>query len=124
MAWTRNETASASVGRWGDAIRVVAVLWIAACSGVIAVGLNHMYPQAGARLEYAFREPSMDLDKPFESCAAAHAAGYYDIPRASPAYADDQDPDNDGIACEPVRGDPPPILSRLKFVSHRLRPVR
>jgi len=122
MAWTPHETEREDSGGW-SALRVVTVLWIAACCGVIVMGLPRMYPKAGERLDYAFREPSMDLDKPFASCAEAHAAGYYDIPRASPAYDADQDADNDGYACEPGRGDPPPILGRLKTIAHRLKPV-
>ena len=122
MAWTRREATIDDEGRW-SVVRIVTVLWIAACCGVIVVGLPRMYPQAGERLDYAFREPAMDLDQPFASCAAAHAAGYYDIPRASPAYAAEQDSDNDGIACEPGRGDPPPILGRLKVIAKRLKPV-
>ncbi|WP_363080454.1 excalibur calcium-binding domain-containing protein [Phenylobacterium sp. RIFCSPHIGHO2_01_FULL_69_31] len=37
----------------------------------------------------------------FPSCAAAHAAGVYDIPIGSPAYSPRQDGDGDGLACEP-----------------------
>ena len=122
MAWIRQETATEDGGRW-TVLRVVSVLWIAACCGVIVMGLPRMYPKAGERLDYAFRAPAMDLDKPFASCAQAHAAGFYANPRASPAYAADQDGDNDGFACEPGRGDPPPFLGRLKTIAKRLKPV-
>ena len=122
MAWTRHETGPRDDGRW-SVLRIVTVLWIAACCGVIVMGLPHMYPKADQRLAYAFREPSMDLDKPFANCAQAHAAGFYDIPRASPAYDGGQDGDNDGIACEPGPGDPPPFLGRLKTIAKRLKPV-
>lgn len=45
--------------------------------------------------------PAPDLTRPFRTCAAAHAAGVYDIPADSPAYSPHQDGDGDGLACEP-----------------------
>ncbi len=42
----------------------------------------------------------------FPNCAAAHEAGYYNIPAGSPGYRTRLDADGDGLACEPysVRG--------------------
>jgi hypothetical protein len=37
---------------------------------------------------------------PFPNCDAAAAAGVYNIPAASPAYAPAQDSDSDGVGCE------------------------
>ena len=79
-------------------------LWIAVCAVIIVLGLNRMHPEVGQRLAYAFRDPAMDLERPFPTCKAAHAAGYYDIPRESPAYVRWQDPENRGLACEPPEG--------------------
>ncbi|WP_368044722.1 excalibur calcium-binding domain-containing protein [Sabulicella glaciei] len=44
----------------------------------------------------------------FPNCAAAHEAGYYNIPVGSPGYRPPLDADGDGLACEPysVRGSP------------------
>ena len=49
------------------------------------------------------------LTRPFASCAAAHAAGVYNIRSNSPGYLLSQDADNDGLACEPV-----PLRGRSK----------
>lgn len=40
----------------------------------------------------------------FRSCAAAHAAGVFSIPRGAPEYRPALDSDGDGIACEPYLG--------------------
>lgn len=46
----------------------------------------------------------------FSSCAAANAAGYYNIPIGHPAYSSRLDGDKDGIACEwKGVGSPPPL---------------
>jgi hypothetical protein len=92
-------------------------LWIAACAVIIVLGLNRMHPEFGQRLAYAFRDPAMDLERPFPTCKAAHAAGYYDIPRESPAYVRWQDPENRGLACEPPEG---VSSGRLEIIRHRL----
>jgi hypothetical protein len=93
------------------------MLWIAACAVVIVLGLNRMHPEFGQRLAYAFRDPAMDLERPFPTCKAAHAAGYYDIPRDSPAYVSWQDPQNHGLACEPPEG---VSSGRLEIIRKRL----
>jgi hypothetical protein len=91
--------------------------WIAGCAVVIVLGLNRMHPEVGQRLAYAFRDPAMDLERPFPTCKAAHAAGYYDIPRESPAYVRWQDPENRGLACEPPEG---VSSGRLAIIRQRL----
>ncbi len=104
-------------GRDGRALARLMAIWIAACAVVIVLGLNRMYPQYGARVAFAFRDPAMDLSEPFATCNAAHAAGYFDIPRESPAYVSWQDGDNDGLACEPAPGVP---SGRLELIWKRL----
>ncbi|MDB5428798.1 MAG: hypothetical protein JWR43_2773 [Phenylobacterium sp.] len=97
------------------------VLWMLACSAVILFGLSRMHPEIGARVAYAFRDPALDLTKPFPNCKAAHAAGFYDIPRASPAYVQWQDPGNNGIACAPAPDGPGPDASvRTTLIWKRL----
>jgi hypothetical protein len=103
--------------RGGSTLRRVMTLWIAACAVIIVLGLKRMHPEVGQRLAYAFRDPAMDLERPFPTCKAAHAAGYYDIPRESPAYVAWQDPDNHGLACEPADGVP---TGRLEIIRKRL----
>ena len=49
------------------------------------------------------------LGHPFPSCAAANAAGVYNIRSNSPGYLLSQDADNDGVACEPVTIKPPDL---------------
>jgi hypothetical protein len=93
------------------------MLWIAVCGVVIVLGLNRMHPEVGQRLAYAFRDPALDLELPFPTCKAAHAAGYYDIPRDSPAYVSWQDPQNRGLACEPAEG---VSSGRLEIIRKRL----
>lgn len=105
--------------------RLLVVYW-AACLAVIALGLDRLYPYArpalAARVASALPAPAppaaggADLQappprnepalsngatRPFRSCAAAHAAGVYDIPAGSSAYSPQQDGDGDGLACEP-----------------------
>ena len=87
--------------------RLLFVYWIS-CLTVIALGLDTLYPEVRpalvARVEALAapeRAPSPDLTRPFPNCAAAHAAGVYDIPAGSPAYSPRQDGDGDGFACEP-----------------------
>lgn len=40
----------------------------------------------------------------YRSCAAAHAAGVYSIPRGAAGYRPALDADKDGVACEPYIG--------------------
>jgi hypothetical protein len=111
----------AAQGREADrestALPRLMMLWIAICAVVIVLGLNRMHPEVGQRLAYAFRDPAMDLERPFPTCKAAHAAGYYDIPRESPAYVSWQDPQNRGLACEPAEG---VSSGRLEIIRKRL----
>ncbi|WP_337185573.1 excalibur calcium-binding domain-containing protein [Phenylobacterium sp.] len=102
--------------------------WIG-CLAVIGLGLDRLYPgwRAGAQ---ALVTPSVEANPsagmslqgwstplpgrwarvgPFPNCAAAHAAGIYNIPAGSPAYRPQQDGDGDGFACEP------PPLGRRGF---------
>jgi hypothetical protein len=75
--------------------------WIG-CLGVIGFGLDHLHPEIrGAAIE---KLVTWHGDRPFPNCAAAHAAGVYDIPSWSRAYTDRQDGDDDGLACEPPPG--------------------
>ena len=76
------------------------VYW-AACLGVIGVGLDRLYPEA--RPQVVETLVTAHGDQPFRNCAAAHAAGVYDIPSLSRAYTPRQDRDGDGLACEPPR---------------------
>jgi hypothetical protein len=103
--------------REGSRLPRLMTIWIAACAVIIVLGLNRMHPEVGQRLAYAFRDPAMDLERPFPTCKAAHAAGYYDIPRESPAYVRWQDPDNRGLACEPPEG---VSSGRLTIIRQRL----
>jgi hypothetical protein len=103
--------------RESSALPRLMMLWIAVCAVVIVLGLNRMHPEVGQRLAYAFRDPAMDLERPFPTCKAAHAAGYYDIPRESPAYVSWQDPQNRGLACEPAEG---VSSGRLEIIRKRL----
>ncbi len=103
--------------RESNALPRLMTLWIALCAVIIVLGLNRMHPEVGQRLAYAFRDPAMDLERPFPTCKAAHAAGYYNIPRESPAYVRWQDPDNRGLACEPADG---VASGRLEIIRQRL----
>lgn len=79
---------------------LLAGYWIA-CLGVIGLGLDRLHPEirAGAIEALVTRYGA----QPYPSCAAAHAAGVYDIPAWSRAYSEQQDGDGDGLACEPPR---------------------
>src|SRR5437899_5269050 len=97
------------------------VMWMLACSAVMLFGLSRLHPEIGARVSYAFRDPAMDLTKPFPTCKDAHAAGFYDIPRESPAYLQWQDPEGTGLACKPQPDGPGPDGSaRAKLIWKRL----
>jgi len=101
------------------------VYW-AFCLTVIALGLDRLYPDVRPAFGALLAVPSKEASSPvsaaaasvlsplplrpalstdpanrFRSCAAAHAAGVYDIPIGSPAYSPRQDGDGDGLACEP-----------------------
>lgn len=121
------QAAGGPLARLGQ--RLLVAYW-AACLTVIALGLDSLYPDVRPALAARFtataqapadappstsvdsapRErapvpprptPSGKLTRPFRTCAAAHAAGAYDIPAGSPAYSPHQDGDGDGLACEP-----------------------
>ncbi|HEX4712246.1 excalibur calcium-binding domain-containing protein [Phenylobacterium sp.] len=92
------------IRRWGGRLLL---LYLAICAAAIVISLNGLYPAASHRLAYALRDPAMDLTQPFTSCAAAHAAGFYNIPSGSKAYVEGQDRDGDGLACEPYSGGGP-----------------
>lgn len=78
--------------------RILVIYW-AVCLGVIAWGLDRLHPQPRETIVEEIR--THWGDHPFPNCAAAHAAGVYDIPSWSPAYVERQDGDGDGLACEP-----------------------
>lgn len=99
--------------------RLLQFYWLC-CLGIIALGLWQLHPEVGAKITWAFRDPALELKRPFPSCAAAHYAGYFDIPRASKAYLDRQDGDGDGLACEPYRGYPQDPMARIRVVEQRL----
>jgi Excalibur calcium-binding domain len=92
------------IRRWGGRLLL---LYFAICVAAIIISLNGLYPAASHRLAYALRDPAMDLTQPFTSCAAAHAAGFYNIPSRSKAYVESQDKDGDGLACEPYSASGP-----------------
>ena len=75
------------------------IVWWSLCLLVIGASL----PRLLAPATRATPPPALALKRPFPDCAAAHAAGVYDIPSGSPAYSPDQDGDSDGLACEPFR---------------------
>jgi hypothetical protein len=81
--------------------RPLLVAYWAACLAVLGWGAIALHPEFGRRVAYALADPAMELTAPFPNCAAAHAAGYSDIPVGSPAYTTRQDGDLDGLACEP-----------------------
>jgi hypothetical protein len=99
--------------------RMLQFYWLT-CIFIVGLGLNQLHPEVGAKIAYAFRDPALDLAKPFPNCPAAHYAGYFNIPRASAAYVPLQDGDSDGVACEPYRGYPPGPFVRLNTIQQRL----
>ncbi|MDQ0465870.1 hypothetical protein QO010_003662 [Caulobacter ginsengisoli] len=80
------------------------VVWWILCLGVIFAGLLKAHPDLVTSFTQVLHNPVMDLTEPFPDCRVAHEAGFYDIPRSSPAYSPDQDGDGDGLACEPYHG--------------------
>lgn len=97
------------LGRLG--LWAMAAFWCL-CLTVIGVGLDRLHPQVRQRFAYALRNPAEDLARPFATCGAAHAAGYYDIPEGSAAYVPGQDDDRNGRACEPLPGLGPTMSDR------------
>lgn len=109
------------LARAGKAL--LAAYWIG-CLAVIGLGLDRLYPgwRGGSPAVGPARAASLAVAEspdpawspplrartvpagPFPNCAAAHAAGVYDIPLGSPAYRPQQDGDGDGFACEPPPG--------------------
>ncbi len=78
--------------------RLLFAYWLV-CLGVIALGVDYRFPEMRRAVTDAIYGPT--LSKPFASCAAANAAGVYNIRSSSPGYVRGQDVDNDGVACEP-----------------------
>ena len=96
-ALERPPRARTALARTGFAL--LALYWTV-CLAVIAWGLDRLNPDLRADLTEQVR--TYWGDRPFPNCAAAHAAGVYDIPSWSPAYTERQDGDQDGLACEPL----------------------
>lgn len=99
--------------------RVLQFYWLV-CAAVVIIGLDAAYPAPGQRLAFAFADPALVPDKPFETCALAHANGYYSIPLGARAYSAAQDGDNDGRACEPTRNDLPNPMWRVRIIQDRV----
>ena len=70
------------------------------CLAVIVAGAGWQVPELRQAVIEGLYGPQ--LSRPFANCAAAHAAGVYNIRSNSPGYLISQDADNDGVACEPV----------------------
>jgi len=82
-----------------SAVDAVLIACLALCLFAIGLGLDRMYPVVRPSLNHALYE---DLPvRPYPSCEAAHEAGVFSIPKDSPAYAPEQDGNNNGLACEP-----------------------
>lgn len=99
QAWMRQ----VETGRRGrivlGAVDGVLIACLALCLFAIGLGLDRMYPVVRPGVGHAIAE---DLPvRPYPDCEAAHAAGVFSIPRGSPAYAPEQDGNNNGLACEP-----------------------
>ena len=87
--------------------RPLLVAYWLVCLAVIVAGLGWQVPELRRAVIEGLYGPQ--LTRPFASCAAAHAAGVYNIRSNSPGYLLSQDADNDGLACEPV-----PLRGRSK----------
>lgn len=99
--------------------RLLQFYWLC-CIGIIAMGLWRTHPEVGEQIRWAFRDPALDLKRPFSNCAAAHYAGVFNIPRTSKAYVERQDGDGDGRACEPYPGYPQDPMARVRLIEGRL----
>jgi hypothetical protein len=99
--------------------RLLQFYWLT-CVSIIAIGLIDMHPEWRAKIDYALEDPALELTGPFPSCAAAHSAGYFSIPRTSKAYVERQDGDLNGRSCEPYPGYPPDYMGRLRVIENRL----
>lgn len=115
----RAATSAARPGLRAFCRSLLAAYWLG-CLVVIGLGLDSLYPDVRATLTRQALAPntvagfegfatdtprwSPRYAHPFRNCAAAHAAGVYDIPLGSPAYSPRQDGDRDGLSCEPPRG--------------------
>ena len=106
----RFEAASGRGGRRPGRLAAVGfaamAVWSVGSLGVIGVGLERIYPQARVQLAavpQAQAEAAAGRNRPYPSCAVAHADSVYDIPNGSPIYTPHQNGDGDGLACEPVR---------------------
>ena len=113
-----------SAERLAGILRAVMVLYWAACLAVIGYGVDRLRPEwreglalARPGVEVASWTPAAEAApaaepaltaapaapvRAFRNCAAAHAAGVYNIPMGSPLYREGQDGDGDGLACEPA----------------------
>lgn len=99
LAWMRQ----VENGRRGrielGAVDAVLIACLGLCLLAIGLGIDRMYPVLRPSVGHAIAE---DLPvRPFPDCEDAHAAGVSNIPRGSPAYAPEQDGNNNGLACEP-----------------------
>jgi hypothetical protein len=87
--------------------RPLLVAYWLVCLAVIVAGAGWQVPELRHAVTEALYGPQ--LTRPFPNCAAAHAAGVYNIRSNSPGYVVWQDADNDGLACEP-----PPLHAKSK----------
>jgi hypothetical protein len=99
--------------------RLMLVYWTVCCTIVLA-GANVQYPEIGQRALSAFRDPTMELTRPFANCEIALDQGYWSIPKTSPAYVAWQDRGGDGRACEPSWGHPPNGAAVIRRAVNRL----
>jgi len=99
QAWMRQVETGARHRIVLGAVDGVLIACLALCLFAIGLGLDRMYPTLRPGMGHAITE---DLPvRPFPDCEAAHAAGVYSIPKTSPAYAPEQDGNNNGVSCEP-----------------------
>jgi hypothetical protein len=99
QAWRRQGLSGRRLRVVFTPVDAILVACLTLCMLAIGIGLDRMYPVVRPSLTHAFHD---DLPaRPFTDCADAHDVGVFDIPRGSAAYTIDQDPDRDGLACEP-----------------------
>ena len=113
----RNQAARNALGLL--ARRLLQFYWLT-CLGIITMGVVQLHPEWGEKVSFALRDPALSLERPFPTCAAAHYAGYFNIPRTSKAYLERQDEDKNGRSCEPFPGYPPDRTARLQLIERRL----